>query len=226
MKDALLSIYVASSWRNTTQPEVVNRLRKLGFEVYDFREPVAGESGPEWKNWKPEAYHEALKQPEAYHEALKQPEAYHEALKHPIAVRGYNFDIAALRACDICVLVLPSGRSASWEFGYAMGQGKHGIVMMLDGAEPELMYQEAKIVASFAELGYVCDQLQAGHTADIGGRGWARPSARRALDDYVARAVTLLEQGMKADIREACGEDMWRTHQSYIGSSRRRAETV
>lgn len=34
-----MRIYVASSWRNTHQPEVVAKLRELGHEVYDFREP-------------------------------------------------------------------------------------------------------------------------------------------------------------------------------------------
>ena len=69
-----------------------------------------------------------------------------------IAQAGYALDIYALRTCDECVLVLPSGRSASWEFGYAMGQGKHGTVVQLGGMEPELMYSEASIVTSMEEL--------------------------------------------------------------------------
>lgn len=32
-------IYVASSWRNKYQPEVVAALRKAGHKVYDFRNP-------------------------------------------------------------------------------------------------------------------------------------------------------------------------------------------
>ena len=32
-------IYVASSWRNKYQPEVVAALRKAGHGVYDFRNP-------------------------------------------------------------------------------------------------------------------------------------------------------------------------------------------
>jgi hypothetical protein len=30
-------IYVASSWRNEYYPEVVEKLREAGHEVYDFR---------------------------------------------------------------------------------------------------------------------------------------------------------------------------------------------
>lgn len=66
--------------------------------------------------------------------------------------RAHRFDIEALQACHVCVLVLPSGRSASWEFGYAMGQGKPGVVLTLDACEPELMYREAAIVTSLDEL--------------------------------------------------------------------------
>lgn len=50
-------IYVASSWRNDIQPQVVETLRKEGFEVYDFKNPEPGNNGfhwseidPDWKN--------------------------------------------------------------------------------------------------------------------------------------------------------------------------------
>lgn len=41
-------IYVASSWRNHTQPIVVDALRNEGFEVYDFKNPP-NETGFAWK---------------------------------------------------------------------------------------------------------------------------------------------------------------------------------
>lgn len=147
-----MRIYVASSWRNELQPAVVNVLRSLGHAVYDFRHPapwedsadptdVAGyrntgfswsEIDPAWKDWT--------------------PQAYRLALQHPIAARGYGSDITALRTCDACVLVLPSGRSASWEFGYAMAKGKRAVVAMFERCEPELMYREATIVTTPDEL--------------------------------------------------------------------------
>jgi nucleoside 2-deoxyribosyltransferase len=64
----------------------------------------------------------------------------------------YELDMAALRSCDACVLVLPAGRSANWEFGYAMGQGKRGVVVQFEALEPELMYREATIVTTPNEL--------------------------------------------------------------------------
>lgn len=134
-----MKIYVASSWRNQIQPSIVEELRALGHDVYDFRAPAPGVTGfgwseidPRWLDWT--------------------PAEYRKALAHPISARGYAHDIGALRSCEACVLVLPSGRSASWEFGYAMGQGKRGAVVMLDKCESELMYREAEILTSLDEL--------------------------------------------------------------------------
>lgn len=134
-----MKIYVASSWRNNLQPGIVGALRAMGHEVYDFRHPLPGNAGfswreidPNWQNWT--------------------PQQYREALQHPIAVEGYNLDMAALKACDAVVYVLPCGRSASWEFGYAMGQGKRGYVIAFGEAEPELMFREASILTTMDEL--------------------------------------------------------------------------
>jgi len=134
-----MKIYVASSWRNLIQPGIVHALRRCGHEVYDFRNPAPGQHGFNWReideNWR-----------------AWTPPQYRAALQHPIARAGYELDIGALKACDACVLVLPSGRSASWEFGYAMGQGKRGYVVQLGDLEPELMYREATIITTMNEL--------------------------------------------------------------------------
>lgn len=134
-----MKIYVASSWRNNYQPRVVEILRGRGHEVYDFKNPAPGNKGfswssidPRWKEWT--------------------PDQYRRALHHPIAKAGYELDMSALRDCDACVLVLPSGRSASWEFGHAVGEGKLGAVYMPEACEPELMYRESAIVTSETEL--------------------------------------------------------------------------
>lgn len=141
-----MKIYVASSWRNLLQPAIVLALRRCGLDVYDFRNPSPGDHGSAWSdidpNWK------------AIDPNWKawDPAKYRAALKHPIARVEYAVDIGALRACEACVLVLPSGRSASWEFGYAMGQAKRGYVVIFDDAEPELMYSEAEIITTMNEL--------------------------------------------------------------------------
>lgn len=40
-----MKVYVASSWRNSYQPEVVKALRLSGHDVYDFCQPNTG--GPQ-----------------------------------------------------------------------------------------------------------------------------------------------------------------------------------
>lgn len=122
-------IYVASSWRNQMQPAIVHMLRAAKFEVYDFRNPEPGDTGfawsdidPDWLGWT--------------------PERYVELLEHPVAQEGYGKDLAAMEWADTFVLVLPCGRSAHLELGWAAGRGKSTVILTSeDGFEPELMYR-------------------------------------------------------------------------------------
>jgi hypothetical protein len=139
-----MKIYVASSWRNRYQPGVVALLRELGCEVYDFRNPTDGDHGFSWSQLPGQGAYE--------HGDAVSGETLREMLAHPISQRGYALDIGAVRWCDVGVLVLPSGRSASWEFGNIMGQGKPGILYMPEPCEPELMYSEASIATDAFEL--------------------------------------------------------------------------
>ena len=140
-----MKIYVASSWRNPLQPAVVAALRDLGHEVYDFRNPPTrsgfswSEVNPDWKITDGRA---------GYVDA----DTYRAMLAHPLAEAGYASDIGALRDCEVVVYVLPCGRSASWEFGYAMGAGKPGFVVWFEPHEPELMFREAPVLGSMQEL--------------------------------------------------------------------------
>lgn len=121
-----MKIYVASSWRNEVQPYVVAALRNAGHEVYDFKNPREGEHGfhwsevdPQWKEWT--------------------CEQFRNALTHPISRKGFGSDWGAMCAADACVLVMPCGRSAHIEAGYFVGAKKQ-LVILLEKAEPELMY--------------------------------------------------------------------------------------
>lgn len=128
-----MKIYVASSWRNSFQPGVVLHLRQIGFDVYDFKNPEANDHGfhwseidTDWKNWS--------------------NQRFINALEHPIAERGYKHDMDALIACDVCVLVLPCGKSAHLELGYAVGMHKNTAIFAAMRSEPELMYKMVDIV--------------------------------------------------------------------------------
>ncbi len=121
-------IYVASSWRNKYYPEVVERLRGAGHEVYDFRNPPHGGNGFRWTDISPDALDWEFPQ-------------YAEGLHHPLAERQFAADLEALRWADTCVLVLPCGRSAHTEAGWLAGAGRRVIAYIPEKVEPELMYK-------------------------------------------------------------------------------------
>ena len=135
-----MKIYVASSWRNVRQPEIVQSLRQKGYEVYDFRHPSQEKGGfqwgdidPEWQNW--------------------DTEEYRAALGHPEAERGFHNDYAAMLRADAFVLLMPCGRSAHLEAGWAIGQGKPTCILLGTSDEPELMYKLAdQLALTMAEV--------------------------------------------------------------------------
>jgi hypothetical protein len=121
-----MKVYVASSWRNQRFDSVVKTVIEAGHAVYDFKHPSPEYDGfhwsridPNWKEWS--------------------PEQFRAALGHKIARNGFEMDMNALRWCDTCFLVMPCGRSAHLELGWAAGAGKQTIILLEDG-EPELMY--------------------------------------------------------------------------------------
>lgn len=126
----MIKVYVASSWRNERQQEVVAAIRKAGFEVYDFKKQDSAfewsDIWPDWRNW--------------------QWKDFWLALVHPLAEKGFDFDYDALRECDCYVLLLPGGKSACLELGFAAGLGLTTFVMLDGACEPELMYGMADYV--------------------------------------------------------------------------------
>ena len=136
-----MKIYVASSWRNEYQPEVVRKLQELGHEVYDFRGAGDGWGADDgdggfswrsidgdWQQWT--------------------PQQYVRALEHPFAVDGFNRDMNALKRCDACVFVMPCGPSASMELGWAVGAGKLTAAYIPGMREPDLMVKMADHIAT------------------------------------------------------------------------------
>lgn len=141
----IVKIYVASSWRNPRQPAVVEALRAAGHEVYDFRNPMPGNTGFGWRQCDPRPPSEWS------------VDDYRRVLETPRAQEGFALDMDALRSSDACVLVLPCGRSAHLELGWAVGAGKRTLVLCEKLDEPELMYLMSQggansICASLDEL--------------------------------------------------------------------------
>ena len=145
-----MKVYVASSWRNERQPEVVRAIRAAGHQVYDFRNPnqeiVEPDQGiqwsdidPEWQTWS--------------------PSQFINSLDHPLAIGGYDRDYAALESADAVVLVMPCGRSAHLELGFGVGMGKDSIILLSD-SEPELMYKMVpNLVTSIEEVVIALDNF-------------------------------------------------------------------
>lgn len=153
-----MKLYVASSWRNPYQQEIVRLLRLWYHEVYDFQHPPGGDHlgfnwadiDPSWRQWS----------------AVN----YLTHLSDPIATAGFESDFGAMQWADACVLLLPCGRSAHLEAGWFVGQGKP-LWILLDKAEfpvpegesnPELMYRMA--------TGIFTDEVSLGMAIDAYGK--------------------------------------------------------
>ena len=145
-----MNIYVASSWRNDYQPMVVKALRKVGYEVYDFKSPKGDDYGFHWSEidggWQKWNFEE-----------------YINALNHPLSESDFKSDMDALEWADVCVLVLPCGRSAHLELGWSIGKGKRTAILhhSAQQIEPELM---AKMVdGQFNSVGAILHWLDTDH---------------------------------------------------------------
>lgn len=120
-------IYIIGSLKNTLVPEVAEYLRAKGHDVFD-----------DWYSAGPEA--------DDYWQAHCQQRGmnYEEALASPHANCVFSFDKFYLSLADTVVLVLPAGKSGHVEFGWALGQGKRGLILF--PGEPErydVMYKFA-----------------------------------------------------------------------------------
>lgn len=130
-------VYLIGSLRNPNVPVVAQSIRKLGLEVFDDWYAAGPEADDYWR---------------AYEEARGR--TYEEALSGYAANHVFNYDRSHIQRADIAVLLLPAGRSGHLEFGFAVGQGKHGIICK----EPEsdrwdVMYRFAnKVVTGDAAL--------------------------------------------------------------------------
>lgn len=143
-----IEIYVASSWRNDCQQGVVKHLRNVGFKIYDFKHPDGDEtSGFSWKNINSNWKNWSVKE-------------YIEHLNDEYAIAGFRKNMFAMSKSDVCVLVLPSGRSSHLEAGY-FAQHQHRLLCIYipEKIEPELMYKMANHVSDELEstIKYILD---------------------------------------------------------------------
>jgi len=115
-----LSIYLIGALKNEIRiPEIGNILREEGYDVMD-EWITPGEHADE--NWQ-------------RYEKIR-GRTYKQALCGRAATNIYLFDKSYIDIFDVAVCVMPAGKSAFIELGYAKGRGKKTFIL-LDGEDPE-----------------------------------------------------------------------------------------
>lgn len=122
-----MKCYVIGSLRNPAVPELGNELRAMGFDAFDDWYGAGETADDSWQ---------------AYEEYRGR--TYDVALYGAAATNIYEFDRRHLDSSEFCVMLLPAGKSGHIEFGYIVGQGKPGYILM-DGlpARWDVMYRFA-----------------------------------------------------------------------------------
>lgn len=124
--------YLIGSLRNPEIPVLGNWLRGQGVNVFDDWHAAGPEADDHWQ---------------AYERARGR--SYEQALAGAVAQNAFNFDKRHIDASTAAVLVMPAGKSAHLELGYAAGKGKAtGILLVEDPERFDLMYNFADLVTN------------------------------------------------------------------------------
>jgi nucleoside 2-deoxyribosyltransferase len=125
-------VYVIGSLRNPVIPEVAAALRDRGFDAFDDWYAAGPEADDYWKR---------------YEQARGR--TYGEALTGYAARHVYEFDKRHIDSADAALMVLPAGKSGHLELGYAIGQGKPGVILLDESQDRwDVMYQFATAVTA------------------------------------------------------------------------------
>ena len=126
-------IYVIGSLRNPRIPEISEELRRrLHEDVFDDWFAVGPHADDAWRDYERARGHDLV-----------------EALRGRAARHTFEFDLRHLIDASTVVLVLPAGKSAHLELGFAVGKRKTTAVLLDDDPERyDVMYQFADVVAN------------------------------------------------------------------------------
>lgn len=106
-------LYLIGSLRNPAIPQIGQRLRAAGFDVFDDWYAAGPEADDKWKEYE-----------------CARGRTYIEALDGEAAQHVFDFDRRHLLSSDAVVLVMPAGKSACLELGWILGRGIPGYVIM------------------------------------------------------------------------------------------------
>lgn len=126
-----MNIYIASSWKNEIEVRrLAAFLRASGFEADDFTDDSHGRY----------VFHYSELGMLEEHDAIS-------FLGHEQAQRAFQEDRKMIDWADAVVLLLPAGRSAHLEAGYAKGSGKKLVIY-----QPQFPKGEFDVMYGFADL--------------------------------------------------------------------------
>lgn len=120
------SLYIIGSLRNPKVIEVSNEIRKLGVDVFDDWYSPGPNADDFWKEY-----------------SKQRGQTYKQALESWSAQHIFQFDKHHLDRCEAALLILPAGRSCGIEFGYTIGRGKPGWILLDDPERWDIMFQFA-----------------------------------------------------------------------------------
>lgn len=123
-----MNIFLSGSMKNPNIPLVGNVLREAGHQVFDDWWSPGPDADDHWQE---------------YERIRRRP--YKEALKGPHPQSCYQTDYWHLTQwADVIVLVMPAGKSAHMELGFARGRGMPGYILLPGAPERfEIMHNFA-----------------------------------------------------------------------------------
>lgn len=119
-------IYLIGSLRNPEVPNIANRLREAGLEVFDDWYAAGPEADDKWRDYE-----------------RGRGRSYLDALGGAAARNVFEFDRRHLLKASAVVLVLPAGKSGHLELGWSLGRGVPGYILLDNPERWDVMYQFA-----------------------------------------------------------------------------------
>lgn len=108
-----MKIYIIGTFKNDRVEPLGDKLRSLGFEVFDS-----------WRGTHPESDQVMWRYEQ------NRGHSYKEALRGLAAQNAFQFDKKHLDESDLAIMVMDAGRSAHIEAGYMIGRGKPVFVLL------------------------------------------------------------------------------------------------
>lgn len=142
----MTSVYIGGALKNPEIVRITKLLQDNGFDPFSEWYTPGPEADVLWRD-----YERAL----GYN--------YREALQRPAARNTFGFDQRYITRMDAFLMVLPCGKSAHLELGYAIGRGKFGIIYMPEDPDRwDVMYLFAHAVVTSDDELIACLQGRQG----------------------------------------------------------------